>query len=362
MSSSTLAFALAILALAPPTACQTPAASLASFYSLTTSTAFPFPTATMSPDDAQDLLTSRWGLIKGRIQDGNDTLAFVDDPFPDQPAPGSSEDTSSTSAPVLRVTYPAGSFSHSTGGAQFINLWNSTNASTAQFSDLDSSDIGFGSLLLEYEVAFDADFDWVQGGKLPGLRGGLDSTGCSGGSEPGVAAGDSCFSTRLMWRTEGAGEVYAYAPETESLCEQDDIICNDDYGVSMGRGRFGFQAGRWNRIAMLVQLNSPASASNGNIELYYNGQPVVTQQNLRLRATSAVSANGLFFSTFFGGSDESWATPNTTHTYFRNMRMWGSVEASNSTGSVNRASRNGGPDVLAVMLAMGLAVAAAWVL
>jgi len=42
-----------------------------------------------------------------------------------------------------------------------------------------------------------------RGGKLPGLRGGPDARGCSGGS---ASDGERCFSTRLMWRTGGAGE------------------------------------------------------------------------------------------------------------------------------------------------------------
>lgn len=44
---------------------------------------------------------------------------------------------------------------------------------------------------------------WNRGGKLPGLRGGPDARGCSGGS---ASDGERCFSTRLMWRTGGAGE------------------------------------------------------------------------------------------------------------------------------------------------------------
>ncbi|KAL1696354.1 polysaccharide lyase family 14 protein [Schizophyllum commune] len=308
----------------------------------------------MASEEAQKLLVADWGLGKGRIQDGETALAFVADPFPDHPVPGF-EPTSDT-APVLRVTYPAGSFSHDTGGVQFYNLWNDT-ASARNTTSASSSDVGFGSLLLEYEIAFDETFDWVKGGKLPGLRGGLDSTGCSGGNEP---AGDACFSTRLMWRKGGEGEVYAYMPTTQALCDEDEITCNDDYGVSIARGSFGFVAGKWNRIALLVQLNNPPDASNGNVQLYYNGLPALTQQNLRLRTSSDVLANGLFFSTFFGGSDETWATPNTTHTYFRNIGMWGSAEA--STGSINNhARRNGGPDMIVVLVAMGLAMAVAWV-
>lgn len=58
-------------------------------------------------------------------------------------------------------------------------------------------------MLLSYEVAFDKGFQWVKGGKLPGLRGGSDTSGCEGGAEPN---GTDCWSTRLMWRTAGEGE------------------------------------------------------------------------------------------------------------------------------------------------------------
>lgn len=165
----------------------TPAASLASLYSLTTSTSIPFPTATLSSDDAQSFIVSGWSLSKGRIQNGGSDLAFVQDPFPSSPAPG----TSASSGPVLEVTYPQGSFSHDTGGAQLYSLWNTSDGSQ------------FNSMLLTYEVAFDAGFNWVQGGKLPGVRGGPDPDGCSGGN---ASTGANCFSSRLMWRKNGAGE------------------------------------------------------------------------------------------------------------------------------------------------------------
>jgi hypothetical protein len=163
---------------------------LASLYSLTTSTSLPFPTATQSSTDAQPLILSSWSLGKGRIQDGVDNIAFVNDPFPNNPVPISST-TVNTSGPVLQATYPAGGFQSSNSGAQFYNLWNSSDGST------------FGTMMATYEVAFDANFDWVKGGKLPGLRGGLNSSGCSGGNE---ADGHDCFSSRVMWRKNGAGE------------------------------------------------------------------------------------------------------------------------------------------------------------
>ena len=61
------------------------------------------------------------------------------------------------------------------------------------------------NVTLEYKVFFPGDFDWVKGGKLPGLYGG--HTRCSGGN-PAL----DCFSTRLMWRAGGAGELYLVIP------------------------------------------------------------------------------------------------------------------------------------------------------
>lgn len=228
-----------------------PPATLASMYMLTTSTTLTAPTSTMSPSDATSYLMSNWGLSGGKLQNGGSNLAFVDDPFPDD-STSSSADSASNSTSVLRVTYPAGSYSHDTGGAQFYALFgNSSNSS--------SRGENWESMLLTYEVAFDADFDWVKGGKLPGLRGGQDEYGCSGGR---AANGTNCFSSRMMWRTDGDGEgayslefgsvrgdesswlVYAYVVESKGFCDTPTLMCNDDgYGTSIDRGVFDFEAG-----------------------------------------------------------------------------------------------------------------------
>ncbi len=106
--------------------------------------------------------------------------------------------------------------------------------------------------------------------------------GCSGGNE---TDGTTCFSTRLMWRTSGAGEgephshalskstadleywiVYAYIPETsKSFCSQSNIICNSDYGTSLARGSFSLVTGQWQTIWLMVILNEVGIA-NGVIE------------------------------------------------------------------------------------------------
>ena len=57
------------------------------------------------------------------------------------------------------------------------------------------------NVTLQYSTFFPADFEWVQGGKLPGLYGG--HRGCSGGNNA-----KTCFSTCMMLRQGGAGELY----------------------------------------------------------------------------------------------------------------------------------------------------------
>lgn len=63
---------------------------------------------------------------------------------------------------------------------------------------------------------FTSEFEFVKGGKMPGMYGG--KMGCGGGVN---AAEQGCFSARLMWRREGEGTVYLYAPydQAEGFCD-----------------------------------------------------------------------------------------------------------------------------------------------
>jgi hypothetical protein len=228
ISLSLLPLLLTLTGIRVVRAATTQAAEIASLYGLTSSTSFPFPTATMPPADTATFLsanhgTDPWAIAKKNKENQVD-LSFVVDPF----------DTSDTSNAVLQVRepyfwrrknginnlyqvlYPANSFGGTTGGAQFINLFPNPND-----TDITSSD-SFQTMLLSYEVAFDPDFQWVKGGKLPGLRGGPDLEDCDGGQEP---KGNDCFSARLMWRANGTGEVYAYVRTQDGLCNEAGMYC-----------------------------------------------------------------------------------------------------------------------------------------
>jgi hypothetical protein len=184
---------------------------------------------------------------------------------------------------ALRVKYPADSASQLSaassdtehGGAQLYLTW-------------DRGPVG--EAYLRYFVRFPDGFDFVKGGKLPGLYGGRMNNGRK------IPDGTNGFSTRYMWRTGGAGEVYAYLPTSVA------------HGTSLGRGDWRFPTGTWTELEQHVRLNTPGQA-DGSVEVWLNGVPVLTRTGLIFRTTTDLKIEGLFFSTFFGGGDASWATP-----------------------------------------------------
>ncbi|WWC94571.1 hypothetical protein V866_001418 [Kwoniella sp. B9012] len=169
---------------------------------------------------------------------------------------------------ALQILYPSGSINPGNkpqGGAEFyaapLDITKATNAS------------------LEYSVYFPPDFDFVKGGKLPGLYGG--HKGCSGGN-----AAEDCFSTRLMWRAGGQGELYLYAPkdrQTPSLCQTPPkSICDAAYGLSIGRGAWKFALGDWTTVRQDVWLNTPGQ-NDGGFNIWVNGQLILSANDVRYR-------------------------------------------------------------------------------
>ncbi|WVQ67295.1 uncharacterized protein L199_005490 [Kwoniella botswanensis] len=169
---------------------------------------------------------------------------------------------------AFQILYPSGSINPGNkpqGGAEFyaapMDITKATNAS------------------LEYSVYFPPDFDFVKGGKLPGLYGG--HKGCSGGN-----AAEDCFSTRLMWRAGGQGELYLYAPkdrQTPSLCQTPPkSICDAAYGLSIGRGAWKFALGDWTTVRQDVWLNTPGQ-NDGGFNIWVNGQLILSANDVRYR-------------------------------------------------------------------------------
>jgi len=196
---------------------------------------------------------------------------------------------------MLRVNYPKGSIDSGSvsalgtplGGAQAA-LPFSTGATSA-------------TTTLQYYIRPQPGFQSNKGGKLPGLYGGNTSV-ASGGNDPD---GTNGWTARLMWRNANNGEVYAYLASASA----------DSYGLQLGCGNWTWQPGQWTEVQETVSLNTPGQ-SNGYINIYINGTEVLQAIGLEFRTVSSLQINGLFFSTFFGGSDATWASPQTQHTDF----------------------------------------------
>jgi hypothetical protein len=214
---------------------------------------------------------------RARILDGSGNAEVVGDP---------------RFGKVLRVHYPAGSSSssyaregHPTGGLEFK-------------AALPGS--GHDSVYFSYWLKFDDRFQWMRGGKLPGLCGG----NCPSGGK--LVTGEGGWSMRYMWRPDGAGEQYAY------------ILPPREYGTELGLGSWQFTTGTWHRIAEELILNKSGSP-DGVSRIWFDQDPAspATFEATRLTfRNDATPVTAVFFSTFFGGHDASWATPVDTFVDF----------------------------------------------
>jgi hypothetical protein len=176
----------------------------------------------------------------------------------------------------LRVTYVAGVYGPADGGVQFLVPLAGT----------------FDELYLSYRVRFASGFDFVRGGKLPGLVGGTHPTGC--------VTDTAGFSARMMWRPAGACVQYMYFPEKVNSC-------GDDYPYRIASTAVSFVPGNWHRVQHRIRMNTPG-AHDGVLQAWFDGTRALDEQAYIYRiASENFGIDALYFSTFFGGSDATWA-------------------------------------------------------
>ncbi|KAI9025032.1 hypothetical protein CLU79DRAFT_745921 [Phycomyces nitens] len=256
----------------------------------------PFPTSPLLDDSAATFINTNWHNPNNYFY-GTPDVSYVPDPI------------ANSSSQVLQIKYSKGSYSPT--GTK------SNNAATggAEFYSTPFRNNSYDSVLLRYDLAFDKNFDWVLGGKLPGLFGGPPGQGCSGGDK---ATGSNCFSVRLMWREAGSGEAYAYIPNSESTCSLPLVMCNDQYGTTFSRGLLQMKKGQWTKLELYIKVNDP-SKSNGILQVWQDDSLLISQTSLQYRTSNAVAISSLMFSTFFGGGTASYATPQDAYSYYRNV-------------------------------------------
>lgn len=190
----------------------------------------------------------------------------------------------------VRIRFPRGKVGPSEAGSQWaVNLGSN------------SSD----DLFVSYRVRFVGDFDFVRGGKLPGLSGGESNTG---GRKPNGSDG---WSGRIMWRPQGAAVQYVYHPDQPTI-----------YGDDMSWGRT-FPADRWVRVETRIKMNTPGQR-NGIVQSWMDGQRVLNRTDVRFRDTSGFQIDRFLFDTFFGGNSAEWAPSKEEHIDFDDFVVSGS--------------------------------------
>ncbi|MBD3267407.1 hypothetical protein GF373_12125 [bacterium] len=188
---------------------------------------------------------------------------------------------------ALKIVYPKGSVGPGEGGGQFL-------VSLPHAQDY----------WLTYDVKFSENFDFKRGGKLPGLTSG--GSKYTGGNIP--TKGDG-WSARYMWRSEGGVMIYLYYVDMPGK-----------WGQGLILNKVKFIPGQWHRLTQHIQVNTPGKY-NGMIEVWFDGQKTLTQNNIRFRVAEKGLIDSLYFSTFHGGNSDSWAPRVDCAAFFDNFTI-----------------------------------------
>ncbi|KAI8980891.1 hypothetical protein BDB01DRAFT_796002 [Pilobolus umbonatus] len=266
--------------------------------SLGLDTTWNIPMPNQSLSAASGYISSNWYTSTKKFY-GSEDASFMNDPY----------ETNNLSSIALKIAYPAGSYTPTGVKEEGV-------VGGIEFFAVPEHEYMYNTALLSYDLAFDSTFDWVKGGKLPGIYGGSPGRGCSGG---GKSTGDNCFSVRLMWRSDGAGEAYGYMPVSQNQCKSKQIVCNNDYGISFSRGVIQFTRSKWTRMEIYVKLNS-GSDTNGILQVWQDGSLMINQQHIQYRSNDDIGISSIMFSTFFGGGSVDYASTVDTATYFKNIQ------------------------------------------
>ncbi len=162
---------------------------------------------------------------------------------------------------------------------------------------------GGEEMWLSYDVMFEPGWQWVLGGKLPGLAGGTNPSGRRGGD------GTDGFSARMMWRADGRLVAYVYHPDRPADHGEDFALCGE------------FEPSRWLQVTQRVVMNTAPDRSDASIEIWVDGGKYLEVSDLRLRTEGDFGVDVFVYSSFYGGQTAEWAPSETTHAQFDNFRV-----------------------------------------
>lgn len=183
------------------------------------------------------------------------------------------------SSKALQISYPSGKFG------------SGDDATGAQWKlDFDQ---GYEKVELEYRMKFGAGFDFVRGGKLPGLIGGEGNVGGD------VPDGTDGFSARMMWRTDGSSG----SPLTSDKANIVQYVYHPDQPGTFGEdlrwddGASGdwkeFESDRWYHFRHRIEMNTPG-LNDGVIMAWLDGEKVLDVSNMRFRDVASLQIDQMY--------------------------------------------------------------------
>lgn len=159
------------------------------------------------------------------------------------------------------------------------------------------------SLYYSYWVKFPENFDFVLGGKLPGI----------GSFEPRVGGvkpnGNDGWSVRAMWEKDGKLGQYVYHPDQAK-----------NFGDFVPWDAPPLETGKWYQIKTFVRLNTPGQR-DGVITTWLNGKQVLDKHDLRFRNNNNLQIERFLFAVFFGGTGAQWAPKQDTVLYLDDFTL-----------------------------------------
>lgn len=198
----------------------------------------------------------------------------------------------------IRVAYPmnslgpGGTNGNPAGGAQ----WKAVFGGTAD------------TLFARYRFLVPDGFDWVKGGKLPGLCGSQCNTG---GNPPNGTDG---WSARLMWRAGGSLVQYLYHAGQEGTYGTDVVWKRDGAPLVV-------QTGSWHEVQVRICLNTPGAGgapgmADGRVTGWYDGVVALDTAGFRFRDLDTMHIDQFYFSTFFGGGTDDFRPTKDERIFF----------------------------------------------
>lgn len=159
-----------------------------------------------------------------------------------------------------------------------------------------------------YKVKFEKKFDFVKGGKLPGLAGGAANSGAS------IPNGYDGWSARMMFWENGKLSFLLYFPNQSSIWGERLYLKNPSGDT------LHLERNNWHTITQHVKMNTPGE-EDGILQAWVDGINVFKTDSILFRKDEKLQIDQLFYSVFLGGGDLSWTSSKDEYICFDDFRV-----------------------------------------